>query len=72
MARYWLTAVFGALGGPLAYVGGAALGAGTFTTAGPGLWLGLGLCWAGFTPLLFWLEARFRRYREQTANSGRA
>ena len=28
--RYWLAAVCGAIGGPLAYLGGVALGAGTF------------------------------------------
>jgi len=60
-ARPWLAALLGALGGPLAYWGGAGLGAMTLVVPMPAL-LVLSAGWALVTPLLFrlavWLEAR--------------
>lgn len=58
--RYLLAAVFGAVGGPLAYYGGAKLGA---VTAMPGTYglLALAAGWAAATPLLVWLAAYYRR-----------
>jgi hypothetical protein len=52
--RYLLAAVFGAIGGPLAYYGGAKLGA---TEALPSLngMLVLAVGWGVMTPLLVWL-----------------
>jgi len=52
--RYLLAALFGAVGGPLAYYSGARLGATeTLPTANGMLLLALG--WGLMTPLLFWL-----------------
>lgn len=58
--RYFLAAVFGAVGGPLAYYSGASLGA---TEALPSLrgMLVLALGWGGMAPLLVWLAQHFRR-----------
>jgi hypothetical protein len=53
-----LAAVFGALGGPLAYVGGAKLGALTFAAQDAAL-VALALGWAVLTPLLLQLARRF-------------
>lgn len=58
--RYLLCAVFGAIGGPLAYAGGVALGAADF---GRGEVLGLAvlaLVWSCFWPLVVYLAARWR------------
>ena len=59
--RHLLAAAFGAIGGPLAYYGGAKLGA----AALPGLYgiLALAAGWAAITPLLVWLAAFYRRER---------
>lgn len=60
-ARPWLAVLLGGLGGPLAYWGGAGLGAMTLVEPLPAL-LALAVGWALVTPLLFrlavWLEAR--------------
>jgi hypothetical protein len=60
-ARPWLAALLGGLGGPLAYWGGARLGAMSLVEPPPAL-LALAAAWAVITPLLFrlavWLEAR--------------
>lgn len=58
--RYLPAAAFGAVGGPLAYYGGAKLG-GVVTM--PGGWdlLALAAGWAAMTPLLAWLAAYYRR-----------
>ena len=58
--RHLLAAAFGAVGGPLAYYGGAKLG-GVVTM--PGGWdlLALAAGWAAMTPLLAWLAAYYRR-----------
>jgi len=57
----WLAALLGGLGGPLAYWGGAGLGAMSLVEPLPAL-LVLAAGWAVLTPLLFrlatWLEAR--------------
>ena len=62
--RYLLAAVFGAIGGPLAYYSGAKLGA---TEALPSLngMLVLAVGWGVMTPLLVWLARNF------TAEDGR-
>jgi len=53
----WLAAVFGAIGGPLAYLAGARLGALVMPNFLPAiLWLGAG--WAIITPLLLILARR--------------
>jgi len=64
VGRYWLAAVFGALGGPLAYYSGAKLGATETLPSLTGM-LMLAVGWAIMTPLLAWLAARLR-------NDGRA
>jgi hypothetical protein len=52
--RYLLGALFGALGGPLAYWGGIRLGAASFGDS-PLLTLAvLAVVWSGVTPLLLW------------------
>jgi hypothetical protein len=60
-ARPWLAALLGAVAGPVAYWGGAGLGAMTFVEPLPAL-LALAVGWALVTPRLFrlavWLEAR--------------
>jgi hypothetical protein len=48
----WLAALFGAIGGPLAYYAGARLGALEFVATGAGL-AAIGAGWALLTPLLF-------------------
>ncbi len=50
--------LFGAIGGPLAYLGGAKLGALTFLAPTPGL-IALAVGWALFTPVLVILARRF-------------
>jgi hypothetical protein len=52
--RYLLGAVFGAIGGPLAYLGGAKLGAMTQMPTQQGLII-LGITWGVMFPLLLWL-----------------
>jgi hypothetical protein len=60
-----LAAVFGALGGPLAYFGGAKLGA--LELVEPGAALGaLALGWAVLTPLLLQVARRYDGYRGPT------
>ena len=49
--RYLLAALFGALGGPLAYYSGAKLGATTGLPTPCGM-LVLAVAWGGMTPLL--------------------
>ena len=54
-----LAALFGMVGGPLAFFGGARLGAADLH---PDLWISLGalaLEWALAMPLLLWLAGRF-------------
>lgn len=55
--RPWLAAALGAVGGPLAYWGGAGLGAMTFHDLAAGL-AALAVAWALLTPLLLALAAR--------------
>lgn len=65
--RYLLAAVFGLLGGPLAYGGGVRLGAAQFGDNPALSLLSLTLVWSLVTPLLLWLSARIEprpgRYR---------
>lgn len=56
--RTALAVLFGALGGPLAYLGGAKLGAVTLVAQGPAL-VALALGWAVITPLLLEVARRF-------------
>jgi hypothetical protein len=58
--RPWLAALLGLVGGPLAYWGGAGLGAMTFVAPLPAL-IALGLGWALLTPLLLALAATLTR-----------
>jgi hypothetical protein len=59
LKRYLPIAIlFGAIGGPLAYLGGAKLGALTFVSPTPGL-IALAIGWALFTPVLVNLSSRF-------------
>jgi len=57
--KYLLSAVLGAIGGPLAYWGGVRIGAADFP---PSLWFSLaalGVGWAVAMPALVWLGDRF-------------
>lgn len=56
--RYWLSAVCGALAGPLAYYAGMRLG-GVYMPDMQGALLALSLGWAVLLPLLTWLAPRF-------------
>lgn len=60
--RYLLAALFGAVGGPLAYYSGAKLGATEELPTTFGMLI-LAIGWAIMTPLLVWLAQRFRRTR---------
>ena len=55
--RYWLATLFGAVGGPLAYLAGAKLGGITLVSSEAAL-IALGLGWAAIMPLLIYLAAR--------------
>jgi hypothetical protein len=65
-SRYALAAVFGAIGGPMAYYSGAKLGAMSRLPDPSGL-LSVGIAWAIALPLLFGiasiLNVRFPGYR---------
>jgi len=56
--RYLLAALFGLVGGPLAYWGGVRLGAAPFGETLLFSIVTLALVWALVTPLLFWISAR--------------
>ena len=56
--RYLLAALFGAIGGPLAYYGGAQLGATQAIPTQAGMLL-LAIGWGIMTPLLVWLAQVF-------------
>ena len=56
--RWWLAAAFGLIGGPLAYLGGARLGAVTLLLPMNALLL-QGVGWAVLTPLLIELARRY-------------
>ena len=58
--RPWLAALLGLVGGPLAYSGGAGLGAMSFVSPLPAL-IALALGWALLTPLLLTLAATLAR-----------
>jgi hypothetical protein len=57
LGRYRLAALFGAIGGPLAYYSGAKLGATETIPSLTGM-VTLAVGWAIMTPLLAWLAAR--------------
>lgn len=56
--RLFVAVLFGAVGGPLAYLGGAKLGALSFVSPTPAL-IALAVGWALFTPVLVMLSLRF-------------
>lgn len=62
--RLVLAAAFGAIGGPLSYLGGARLGALSFGNEGAAL-IALSLGWAVLTPLLLRLAMRHDGYSPQ-------
>lgn len=64
--RLPLAALFGAIGGPLAYHGGAQLGATLELPSGPSL-LVLALGWGGMTPFLVWLAGIRSHHRQHRA-----
>ncbi len=66
--RWVMAALFGAIGGPLAYYGGHRLGALEFGNEIVAL-LALAVGWAVFTPLLMSLATRFDGYA-QALNEG--
>lgn len=57
--RYLLGALFGAIGGPLAYWGGIRMGAATFGGSPELALISLAVVWALVMPLLLWLNQRF-------------
>lgn len=59
--RWFIAAVFGAIGGPAAYYGGLRLGALEFGNMPAGL-LALAIGWAVLTPLLLALSSHFDGY----------
>ena len=66
--RYLLAAIFGAIGGPVAYYAGHRLGAVEFSQVSTSL-LVVGAGWAVMMPLLMHLSTRFNGYRETDRNS---
>ena len=63
-SRPWLAAIFGGVGGPLAYYGGAQLGALEFLLAGPAIAF-IACGWALITPLLLRAAQRMDGYATQ-------
>lgn len=59
--RWVVAALFGAIGGPLAYLAGSALGAATFPRGAPAALTALGIVWAFASPLAAGLAARLGR-----------
>ena len=66
-----LAAIFGAIGGPLAYLGGAKLGAMEWVEQGAAL-AALALGWAVLTPLLLQIARRYDGYRAPNGAAVRA
>lgn len=66
--RYLLAALFGAIGGPVAYYAGYRLGAVDLINA-PAALLAVGIGWAIIMPLLMALTTRFNGYQNAQANS---
>ena len=56
--RLWLAALFGAVGGPLSFVGGVELGGAEFVDRSAALWT-MACAWALLMPLLVALSNRF-------------
>jgi hypothetical protein len=56
--RWLLAAVMGAIAGPMSFLGGARLGAASFT-GGNLTTLALAVGWAGLMPLMMWLSDRY-------------
>jgi hypothetical protein len=65
--RYWLGALLGAAGGPLAYASGVRLGAAAFGWPTGYSLLALALVWSAVTPALLWVEQTTRRVQEPGA-----
>jgi len=58
--RYWLAAFFGAVGGPAAYLGGAALGAAELGASQLVVITSLSMLWAVITPLMFGIASQLQ------------
>jgi hypothetical protein len=58
--RYWLSAILGAVAGPLSYLGGAQLGAATLHPSRVFSIAALAAGWAAVMPLLVWLAHKQR------------
>lgn len=67
-ARWLIAVLFGAIGGPLAYMGAARLGAVTLNNM-PLSYLALGLGWAIITPLLLMLAEKFDGFKDDVAKN---
>ncbi len=66
--RWWLSALFGAIAGPLAFYAGSRLGAVSFSDpAAAMVWLAVG--WGLLTPLLMGLAQRFDGARSRLAEA---
>jgi len=61
--KYLLASLFGAIGGPLAYLAGHRLGAVEFSSTLNAMFV-IGIGWAVMMPLLVNLAERFNGYRE--------
>lgn len=60
--KYWVATLFGAIGGPLAYMGAAKLGAVSLDNL-PASYIALGLGWALITPALVRLAQQFDGFK---------
>jgi len=59
-SRFGLAAVAGAIGGPLAYLAGARMGAAVLGPSHAAALAAIGVQWALAMPLLLWMETRAR------------
>ncbi len=62
--RWWLSAVFGAIGGPLAYYAGFRLGAVDMSNQGEAL-MALAVGWAALMPVMMRLSQRYNGFQGQ-------
>jgi hypothetical protein len=64
--KFVLGALFGALGGPLCYVGGARMGALVLDTSNVSALIAIAVVWASAIPLLLWIHRRWINEAETT------
>jgi hypothetical protein len=64
--RYFIAVIFGAVGGPLAYLSAAKLGA--LTLQGTNTYIALSIGWAIITPLLLLISAKFDGFKDNNSN----